>query len=71
MECPAKRIPSPSILARKILCSACQIADFPAGVEGELLRGRHAVAMLCVIRRHLKAGYQLLAVEEYEDGNED
>jgi hypothetical protein len=58
---------SPSRLSRLVLCPAFRAAPFPVGIEGDRLRGKHALAMLSVIRRHLKQGYGLLAAEEYEN----
>src|SRR5947208_16296919 len=53
---------SPSMLARKILCPAYVPRPFGASDRLKFL-SFHAMAVVKVIRRHLKTGFTLLAVE--------
>lgn len=61
------RVPAPSVLARKILCPAYSPAPLSESDRCRL-QGLHAVAILEVVRRHLKAGYILKQVEYFLGG---
>jgi len=60
------RLP-PSLLSRKMLCSAYVPAPF-AETERFRFQAFHAMTVVKVVRRHLKLGYRLLALEHFENG---
>jgi len=63
---PTIKIP-PSLLAKKILCVAYVPAPFePSGRIK--FQGLHALAVIRVIRRHLRLGYRLRTVERTGNG---
>lgn len=67
---PFRKYP-PSVLCRKILCSAFQPRPFPDS-ERQLFAEKHAYAMVRTIKRHLENGYQLTGVEtRTETGRRD
>ena len=53
---------TPSLLARKILCTAYMPAPFGQG-ERLVFLGLHAMTVVKVIARHLRMGYRLRSVE--------
>ena len=55
--------PPPSLLARKILCTAYVSAPFDAASASKF-HGFHASAAIRVISRHLKMGYKLDSIEK-------
>lgn len=61
------RVP-PSLLARKILCFAYLPAKFDE-TQRFKFQALHAMAVLRVIARHLKMGYQLEGVERVRNGH--
>jgi len=58
---------SPSILARKIVCPAYVAAPFQKN-DRFLFQALHAMAVLKVLRRHLKLGYRLKSIEKRGHG---
>jgi hypothetical protein len=60
------RLP-PSLLSRKMVCSAYLPAPFTDD-DRFRFQALHAVTVVKVIRRHLRLGYRLLALEHREKG---
>ena len=61
------RLP-PSLLSRKMVCSAYLPAPFD-NADRFRFQALHAIAVLKVVRRHLKLGYRLQALEHRENGS--
>jgi hypothetical protein len=59
--------PSPSLLARKILCSAYVPAPFNQE-DRFRFQALHAIAMIRVIARHIRSGYRLTDIERRGKG---
>ena len=57
----------PSLLSKKIICPAYVAAPFDSK-DRFRFQALHAFVILKVVRRHLKLGYKLLALEQRQNG---
>ena len=67
MTIQGQRWLSPSLLARKMLCAA-YVSSPIADQERFRLRALHVMALIIVIKRYLKSGFRLLALERAGQG---
>lgn len=58
---------APSLLSRKMICTAYVPAPFDDS-DRFRFQALHALAVLKVVRRHLRLGYKLLGLEQRENG---